>query len=107
MQCLLPSTGVPRTVLVQLSTSAGAEYTPLNASHAVTQYDASRPPAPRAASPRVSGLPGGALVTLSGENFAPVGRGGAPLTCHFGAVAVAATFVSVMEARAASRPPQP
>ena len=99
VQCLLPPTDVPRTVLVQLSTSAGTEYTPLNASHAVTQYDASRPPAPRAALPRVSGFPGGALVTIEGENFAPVGRGGAPLTCHFGTVAVLATFVSVMQAR--------
>ena len=99
VQCLLPPTDVPRTVLVQLSTSAGIEYTPLNASHAVTQYDASRPPAPRAALPRVSGFPGGALVTIEGENFAPVGRGGAPLTCHFGNVAVLASFVSVMQAR--------
>ena len=99
VQCLLPPTNVPRTLLVQLSTSAGTEYTPLNASQAVTQYDASRPPAPRAAVPRVSGFPGGVLVTLEGENFAPIGRGGAPLTCYFGGVAVLATFVSVMEAR--------
>ena len=110
VQCLLPSTDVPRTVIVQLSTSAGTEYTPLNASHAVTQYDASRPPAPHTALPRVSGFPGGKLVTITGDNFAPVGRDGAPLTCHFGGVAVLATFVSVWEARclapAAERPPE-
>ena len=38
-------------------------------------------------------------MNIYGGNLSPEGPHGAPLECHFGSVAVRATFVSVMEAR--------
>ena len=53
VQCVLPPTEAPRTLLLQFSTSGGVEYTPLDRRFSVTQYDSSRPPLTIAAHPKV------------------------------------------------------
>ena len=90
----MPAAAAARTLWVQLSTSAGLEYTPYARAHRLTQYDSGARANLSTASPAYAPLAGASVVVLRGANLSPreVHSGG-ELRCAFGARSEAsATF---------------
>ena len=85
-RCTVPAAAAARTLWVQLSTSAGLEYTPYARAHRLTQYDSGARANLSTASPAYAPLAGASVVVLRGANLSPreVHSGG-ELRCAFGA----------------------
>ena len=95
-RCSVPAAAAARTLWVQLSTSAGLEYTPYARAHRLTQYDTTARANLSTAAPNYAPLAGAAVVLLRGANLSPrdVHSDGV-LRCAFGPHSEAgATFES-------------
>ena len=67
----MPAAAAARTLWVQLSTSAGLEYTPYARAHRLTQYDTTARANLSTAAPNYAPLAGAAVVLLRGANLSP------------------------------------
>ena len=70
-RCSVPAAAAARTLWVQLSTSAGLEYTPYARAHRLTQYDTTARANLSTAAPNYAPLAGAAVVLLRGANLSP------------------------------------